>query len=62
MCCAGGLSAPLFLHSSIHEPGAAGALSESTPEKEWQARVSQIFREQVNICVRIVDHTQCMDF
>ena len=42
----GGLVPPLYLHSSIHTRQ-DGRVSESTVEAEWEQRVSQLFRSQV---------------
>ena len=42
----GGLVPPLYLHSSIHSRQ-DGRLSESSVEAEWEQRVSQLFRSQV---------------
>lgn len=43
----GGLSPPLYIHSSV-QGSLQGRLSEGSLESEWEQRVVQIFRSQVH--------------
>ncbi|BDA51431.1 probable DNA mismatch repair protein MutS at C-terminar half [Coccomyxa sp. Obi] len=47
----GGLSPPLYIHSSV-QGSIQGRLSEGSVESEWEQRVVQIFRSQVGVVKR----------
>ncbi|PSC67590.1 mitochondrial-targeted muts 1, partial [Micractinium conductrix] len=51
----GGLAPPLFLHVPTPSAAADRRLSEGTFEREWEQRVSTLFRSQVGVVERYSD-------